>query len=646
MPLTSAALVGCGVVTGMGAVFNRANVELGQTAAVFGVGGVGLNVIQALKVQGCPPDRRRRHRHRQGSARQAVRGDPLPRRVAPRHRRRDRRDQPVQRRQRRAGRSTRAASTGRSTVSPSRRSPTTRSRRSTGRARSSSSVCPARPPSSTGSTAGSRRSTAGSSAAGTARSHPERDIPLIIDLYRRGEILLDELVSVTYPMAEFEQAVHAMESGSIAAGRPDVHVTATRGGRPRRVARGPCPGTSTRRGRASGSSIEERAARRPTRRWRSTSRTARSPTASSSDWAERVAAGLAARGIGEGTNVSWILPSRIEAFVLAGALARLGAVQNPILPIYRAARGRVHRPPDRMPSCSSCPAPSATSTTRRWRARRTDEPRRRGPRRRSRPPRGRPGDARPAREQRRQPGALALLHVGHRSPTRRARSTPTPAVGREPRHAVVDAGRVRRQRRRGVPDHARRRPACGCSTRWRPARELLLVEIFSADAPRPFLAAARTSRARAPAPCSGSRTSTRSASSPTCRCSRTCGSSTAAARPSRRPSHYELMAEMGAPVIGGLGAHRVADQHDDARSTAPTTKKAATDGRPCPGVELRVGDRRRARRSARARRASSRSKGPQVCLGYLDSSARRRRVRRATAGSAPAISASSTTRAT
>jgi acyl-CoA synthetase (AMP-forming)/AMP-acid ligase II len=52
-------------------------------------------------------------------------------------------------------------------------------------------------------------------------------------------------------------------------------------------------------------------------------------------WCERVAAGLAARGVGEGTNVSWILPSRIEAFVLVGALARLGAVQNPILPIYR-----------------------------------------------------------------------------------------------------------------------------------------------------------------------------------------------------------------------------------------------------------------------------------------------------------------------
>jgi cyclohexanecarboxylate-CoA ligase len=50
---------------------------------------------------------------------------------------------------------------------------------------------------------------------------------------------------------------------------------------------------------------------------------------------ERAAAGLDRHGVGEGTTVSWILPSRFEALVLAGALSRLGAVQNPILPIYR-----------------------------------------------------------------------------------------------------------------------------------------------------------------------------------------------------------------------------------------------------------------------------------------------------------------------
>lgn len=52
MPLTSAALIGCGVMTGTGAVFNRARVQIGDTVAVIGAGGVGLNVIQAASLVG------------------------------------------------------------------------------------------------------------------------------------------------------------------------------------------------------------------------------------------------------------------------------------------------------------------------------------------------------------------------------------------------------------------------------------------------------------------------------------------------------------------------------------------------------------------------------------------------------------------
>jgi cyclohexanecarboxylate-CoA ligase len=52
-------------------------------------------------------------------------------------------------------------------------------------------------------------------------------------------------------------------------------------------------------------------------------------------WAERVAAGFAALGVGPGTAVSWQLPTRIETLVLSVALARMGARQNPIIPIYR-----------------------------------------------------------------------------------------------------------------------------------------------------------------------------------------------------------------------------------------------------------------------------------------------------------------------
>jgi len=50
---------------------------------------------------------------------------------------------------------------------------------------------------------------------------------------------------------------------------------------------------------------------------------------------EAAAAGLAARGVGPDTVVSWQLPTWLESMVLMGALRRLGAVQNPILPIYR-----------------------------------------------------------------------------------------------------------------------------------------------------------------------------------------------------------------------------------------------------------------------------------------------------------------------
>ncbi len=53
------------------------------------------------------------------------------------------------------------------------------------------------------------------------------------------------------------------------------------------------------------------------------------------DRAERCAAGLQVLGISSGTVVSWQLPTTLDALVLIAALARLGAVQNPILPILR-----------------------------------------------------------------------------------------------------------------------------------------------------------------------------------------------------------------------------------------------------------------------------------------------------------------------
>ncbi|MBT2505402.1 AMP-binding protein [Streptomyces sp. ISL-98] len=53
------------------------------------------------------------------------------------------------------------------------------------------------------------------------------------------------------------------------------------------------------------------------------------------DRAERVAAGLCGQGVRPGGVVAWQLPTRIETVLLSVALARLGAVQSPVIPFYR-----------------------------------------------------------------------------------------------------------------------------------------------------------------------------------------------------------------------------------------------------------------------------------------------------------------------
>ena len=51
-PFDKICYIGCGVTTGIGAVINTAKVEIGAKAVVFGLGGIGLNVIQGLKMAG------------------------------------------------------------------------------------------------------------------------------------------------------------------------------------------------------------------------------------------------------------------------------------------------------------------------------------------------------------------------------------------------------------------------------------------------------------------------------------------------------------------------------------------------------------------------------------------------------------------
>ncbi|MFJ8138276.1 Zn-dependent alcohol dehydrogenase [Streptomyces sp. NPDC096013] len=52
IPLTDAALLGCAVLTGYGAIHHSAQVREGETVAVFGVGGVGLATLQSARIAG------------------------------------------------------------------------------------------------------------------------------------------------------------------------------------------------------------------------------------------------------------------------------------------------------------------------------------------------------------------------------------------------------------------------------------------------------------------------------------------------------------------------------------------------------------------------------------------------------------------
>src|SRR6202142_3503100 len=51
-PFDKVCYIGCGVTTGVGAVVNTARVEAGANVVVFGLGGIGLNVIQGARLVG------------------------------------------------------------------------------------------------------------------------------------------------------------------------------------------------------------------------------------------------------------------------------------------------------------------------------------------------------------------------------------------------------------------------------------------------------------------------------------------------------------------------------------------------------------------------------------------------------------------
>ena len=212
LPLDIACVIGCGVLTGVGSVVNRARVEPGETAAVFGIGGVGLNVLQGLRLAG---------------ASRIIAIDLL------------------------ASREEKARQFGATDFIDASHADTPQKIKaivSGGQPDQGSGVdwafeCVGNTHVLNDAVAslgwGGNCVIVGTTAGGTSAevsltplsfvdrgimgarygaSRPHRDIPSYIAQYRQGRLMLDELVTQRYQLADFEQAFHDLESGKLARG--------------------------------------------------------------------------------------------------------------------------------------------------------------------------------------------------------------------------------------------------------------------------------------------------------------------------------------------------------------------------------------------------------------------------------------------
>ena len=217
VPLTSACLIACGVVTGMGSVFNRANVQPGDNTAVFGAGGVGLSVIQALRIKAAATSSPSTPSPSKGELALQARRHPLHQRQ--RRATRSRRSASCSRGRPRwpKARSAAAASTGRSSASATPRSPIGRACLDWG------GICVQVGVPAPGVTYAVPithltqvdRGIIGSRAGGV---RAQKDIPVIVDMYKKGLLDLDSMVSKTYPMENFFDVVEDMHEGTLARG--------------------------------------------------------------------------------------------------------------------------------------------------------------------------------------------------------------------------------------------------------------------------------------------------------------------------------------------------------------------------------------------------------------------------------------------
>ena len=199
IPLQSAALIGCGVLTGVGAVLNRAKVDRGDSVVVIGTGGIGLNVLQgariagALRIVAVDANPAKEAVARQFGATDFLTSAEGVRELLP------------------TGADHAFECVGR--VELIRQAVDLLDRHG-------QAVLLGVPP------AGAEASFVVSSmyldksilGCRYGSSRPQRDIALYADLYRNGRLLLDELVTRTYPVEEFERAAADAVAGKVARG--------------------------------------------------------------------------------------------------------------------------------------------------------------------------------------------------------------------------------------------------------------------------------------------------------------------------------------------------------------------------------------------------------------------------------------------
>ncbi|MEU8903498.1 Zn-dependent alcohol dehydrogenase [Streptomyces mirabilis] len=197
IPLPSAALIGCGVLTGVGAVLNRARVDRGDTVLVIGTGGIGLNVLQGARIAGALKI-------------VAVDANPAKEAVA-----------------RRFGATHFLTST--EAVKDILPTGADHAFECVGRVelirqaidlldRHGQAVLLGVPPATAEASFLVSSMYLDKSILGCryGSSRPQRDIALYADLYREGRLLLDELVTRTYPVEDFDKAVQDAEGGRVA----------------------------------------------------------------------------------------------------------------------------------------------------------------------------------------------------------------------------------------------------------------------------------------------------------------------------------------------------------------------------------------------------------------------------------------------